>query len=292
MASVADLKLVYLIHGPEPVLLDRALARLRARFAEFGDLEFSSDTFDADSADVDDVIAACNTFPFDSERRLVVVRNVEKFPAPALDRLAAYAADPGSVHDARARRGEGEQGLEALQGRRQVGSGRRVQGREARLSRPTCREMFAAKGRRVDRDGIDLLLEAVGNDLRRLEIEVSKAIAYAGDRETSDAQPTSPRSCRPARRPRCTSSSMRWRPATRPKRSCWRETSSTRASRSTRCTRWRCGGCGSWWPHRHSLAGGAVPPRRLAAQLGRQEWQVRRIPQFAKRFGRESRRTC
>ena len=283
MVSVADLKLVYLIHGPEPVLLDRALARLRARFADFGDLDFSSDTFDADSADVDDVIAACNTFPFDSERRLVVLRNVEKLPAPSLERLAEYASDPAPFTTlvlVAAKVNRGSRLYKAVEKSGQVAEYKA----DKRDYPGYVSEMFAVKGRRVDREGVDLLLEAVGNDLRRLEIEVDKAVSYAGDRKSlsrsdiaevlSTSAPTSLYEFLDALASRDATDALSLL------RDLLDEGESVFALHAMAVRRMRELVAAQTLAHR-----GSGSPAALAATLGRQEWQVRRIPQFAKRFG-------
>ena len=93
-STLADLKLVYLIYGSEDLRLAQALARLKKRVAEVADLDFNFDTFDGESAKADDIVAACNTLPFLSERRLVVVKNVDKMNADGTNTLATYVADP------------------------------------------------------------------------------------------------------------------------------------------------------------------------------------------------------
>lgn len=43
-------------------------------------------------------------------------------------------------------------------------------------------DLFATRGRRITYDGASALVQTVGRDLRRLETEAEKVIAYAGDR--------------------------------------------------------------------------------------------------------------
>ncbi len=282
MTSVADLKLVYLIHGPEPVLLDRALARLRARFADLGDLDFSSDTFDGDNADVDDVIAAANTFPFDSERRLVVVRNTDKLPAAALERLAAYAADPAPFTTlvlVAAKVNKGSKLYKAVDK-----SGQVAEYKAERRDYPAyVAEMFSARGRRVDRGGVDALLEAVGNDLRRLEIEVDKAVAYAGDRQTlSRADIVDVLSTSAATSLYDFLDALASRDATEALsllRDLIDEGETIYALHAMSVRRMRELIAAQTLARRGTPSAAA-----LASALGRQEWQVRRIPQYAKRF--------
>src|SRR5450759_1301917 len=92
--DLADLKPVYLIHGSEELLLERAVRRLRDRVASVADLDFNLEVFEADQASAEDVVNAANTMPFMSERRLVIVRAFEKMSSDEAGRIADYAKDP------------------------------------------------------------------------------------------------------------------------------------------------------------------------------------------------------
>jgi DNA polymerase-3 subunit delta len=179
--SLGDLKPVYLIYGDEQVLLEHAVHRLRARLAEVADLDFNFDSFDGDTADADAVVGAANTMPFMSERRLVIVRNTDKLSTAGLNVLADYAKDPSEsaclVLVARkiARNTRLFKAVEALGGVA-----------EYKAPRPSeypqrVVELFAARGKRVELDAAAAMVQSVGRDLRRLENEVDKVVAFSGD---------------------------------------------------------------------------------------------------------------
>lgn len=138
--------------------------------------------FEGESAHVDDVLAASNTLPFMSEKRLVVVRDVDRMPAAALGALADYASNPS------------EQTVLVLVARRIAKNTRLYKaveknGQAFEWAKPKRGEypaevvkMFAARGRQVSFDAAEALVRAVGRDLRRLESEVQKIVAYSGDR--------------------------------------------------------------------------------------------------------------
>ena len=63
----------YLIVGEDALKRSTVLRRLRERLAQYGDLSFNSDTFDGETALGADIVSACNTMPFASEKRLVYV---------------------------------------------------------------------------------------------------------------------------------------------------------------------------------------------------------------------------
>lgn len=180
--QLSEYKSAYLIFGEQDLLLESALEQLKRALGEVADLDFNMETFDGESADVDMVVSACNTLPFASERRLVIVRGVEKMSKDATDRLVAYLADPAPttilalVAKKIAKNTRLYKAVEKLGG---------LIAREA--PKPSeyprrVQEMFARKGKRVSLEGAELLVNSVGRDLRRLDVEVDKAVAFAGDR--------------------------------------------------------------------------------------------------------------
>lgn len=146
------------------------------------DLDFNYEVFEGETADVDDVLAAANTLPFMSEKRLVVVRDVDRFPAAALTALAAYASNPADstvlvlVARKLARNTRLFKAVEA--------NGQTFEWAKPRRGEYPSRvvAMFAERGREVGVDAAELLVRSVGRDLRRLEGEVDKIVAFAGER--------------------------------------------------------------------------------------------------------------
>lgn len=180
--SIEALKPVYLIYGDEELLLDRALHRLKERIAEVADLDFNYEGFDGENADAFAVIAAANTLPFGSEKRLVVVRSVDRMNAAGQSALAEYAKDPALTACLV---------LVATKMRKDSRLFKAVHalGGDAEYRAPKKNEyaswvvdLFASKGRRLSMDGADALVRSVGRDLRRLETEADKIVAYAGER--------------------------------------------------------------------------------------------------------------
>ena len=232
---------VYLIVSEQELLVDEALARLKARVGDGADLDFNMQVFSAENASADDVIVACNTLPFASDRRLVVVRNVERMSKDNLDALAAYVADPAPftvLAIAGAKLAKNTRLYRAVD---RVGGvvDRKVDKRDVP---GVVRRMFEQREKTVTLDGAEELVSAVGYDLRRLSAEVDKAVAYVGDRHevtredvedvTATTAPTNvweytealgrpglPSVARPARRPAC------------------RGGVGTRAARARRCAR-------------------------------------------------------
>jgi DNA polymerase-3 subunit delta len=182
-ASLADLKLVYLIYGTEDLRLAQALARLKKRVGDSADLDFNSDTFDGDSANADDVVASCNTMPFLSERRLVIVKNVDKMAKSGQDTLATYAGNPSPstvlvlVATKLAKNTRLFKAVDKLGGAAEYAAPKKPE-----YPREVQR-MFADRGKRISLEAAELLVAAVGYDLRRLSAETDKAVAFVGARD-------------------------------------------------------------------------------------------------------------
>jgi len=181
---LADLKPVYLIYGPEELLLTQAVERLKQRLAAVADLDYNLTVLDGDRTDGDSVITVCNTLPFMSERRLVIVRRADALPKDSLDVIARYAADPNPetvlvlVALKLAKNLRVYKAIDALGGVSEYKSPKKGEYAQRVL------EFFAQRGKRIGLDAAEVLVRAVGYDLRHLSTEVDKVVAFAGDKET------------------------------------------------------------------------------------------------------------
>lgn len=180
-ADLGDLKPVYLIYGSEELLLERAVDRLRDRLAAVADLDFNLETFDGSSVSAGEIIGAANTMPFMSDRRLVIVHDVDKLDASDLETLAAYARDPAPftclvlvatkiARNTKLYRAVAANGVayEYAAPKRSEYAGEVV-------------KMLQARGKRISRAEAQAVVDLVGRDLRRLDTEAGKLAAYVGD---------------------------------------------------------------------------------------------------------------
>ncbi len=87
----------YLINGEDEFRRESVLKRLRARMAKLGDIDFNNDSFDGETASGDDIVSACNTMPFASEARLVVVTHADALKKPDAEALVSYLAGPSDT---------------------------------------------------------------------------------------------------------------------------------------------------------------------------------------------------
>ena len=178
-----ELKAAYLIAGSDRPKVDRAVARLRARFDDD-----AVELHDAAETPGEDAVAACNALGlFGSGDRLIVVSSVEAWKADDAKALAAYLAAPtpstvlalvggelkkdGPLAKAVAPHGEvlvwdvPRRGLERW-----------------------VAEQFKLRSTPVDGDACRLLVELVGNDLYDLAAEVDKLATWAAGSPVTTAE--------------------------------------------------------------------------------------------------------
>ena len=94
MAEKDALLSAYLINGEDELKRETVLKRLRARIAKLGDIDFNCDSFDGETASGGDIVSACNTMPFASDVRLVVVSSADALKKADAEAVTAYLASP------------------------------------------------------------------------------------------------------------------------------------------------------------------------------------------------------
>ena len=182
--EIGELKPVYLIYGTEERRLAQALDRLKRSLSDVADLDFNLVTLRGESTSADEIIAAANTMPFMSDRRLVIVRDFDRLSKAEIDRIVTYVKNP-SPTTTLVLVGEKVDRRTALYAAVDA-SGVVAEYKAPKKSEYPQQvvEMFEARGRRIGRDAAEALVRAVGYDLSRLAMEVDKVVAYAGDERT------------------------------------------------------------------------------------------------------------
>lgn len=94
MPNASKLLPAYLAVGDDTLKRETVEDRLTKRVSQLGDLSFNSEIFDGATAEGDAIVTACNTLPFASAVRLVVVRNADKLKAADARAVAAYLSAP------------------------------------------------------------------------------------------------------------------------------------------------------------------------------------------------------
>lgn len=186
-----DLGGIFIFHGPEDYVKDRALEALKARIVPEGMEDLNYHYLEGERANAADIRRAAETLPFLAERRLVVVR----------DYPMICQSSRGSGLDTRQETAE----LELLVRRfpettclvflqraaadREKAAWKLLSGKAvtAEFARLTEDELTAQLGKiakragcSVSRDAARFLLQYCGDDLEALSHEMEKACAHAG----------------------------------------------------------------------------------------------------------------
>jgi len=189
--------MLYVFFGKDAFSLRERLNELRAALDADGMLSSSTSVLDGRRATLAEVTAACDTVPFMSAHRLVIVEGVLSRAGGGRGRkrggeaeawlpLAAYVEGmPPSTHlvlvDTES---EGESALvEALKGKGEV---REFRPLPQRAVNDWIRARAASAGLQLSADAARLLADFVGNDLWALSGELEKLSVYAGGRAVGE----------------------------------------------------------------------------------------------------------
>lgn len=97
MAAESGFLPVYLIVGADELKREYVMTRLTERMEKLGDLDFNRDIFEGGQVGADELVTACNTLPFMSEKRLVVIRHAEKLRKQAQEAFITYLQAPNDA---------------------------------------------------------------------------------------------------------------------------------------------------------------------------------------------------
>lgn len=84
----------YLVVGDDALKREAVMKKLRMRLEKLGDLSFNFDSFSGETAEGQQIVSACQTIPFASEKRLVQVSEAEKLKKRDTDPLVEYLGSP------------------------------------------------------------------------------------------------------------------------------------------------------------------------------------------------------
>jgi DNA polymerase III subunit delta len=178
-----DLKPSYLIAGGDRPKIDRAVARLRARFD--GD---AVELRDANETAGDDAVAACNALGlFGAGSRLIVVEHVEVWKAPDAKAVGEYlkAPAPGTTLALVG----GELKKDSPLAKAVGGSGEiLIWDVQTKAIHRWIADQFKLHGAKVDAEACRRLADLVGDDLYELSGEVDKLATWASGDEITDVE--------------------------------------------------------------------------------------------------------
>lgn len=191
----------YIFYGEEELSRSEAVAGLRARMAEEDLGELNTATLDGRDLPLEELINACNTLPFLTQRRMIIVYDMlERYDRPASAEEAQRLADYLPTMPETTRLVFVESGALA-KNNQLLARAKDLPGAIIREYAPLpprseeLRRWLAQRARTygvaIEPQAVSLLIELVGNNLRALDQELAKLagrLGYAGSIRAEDVR--------------------------------------------------------------------------------------------------------
>jgi DNA polymerase-3 subunit delta len=174
----------YLIVGDDLLKAGRVLDRLKSRVAELGPIDFNMSKFRAGECEIEDVINACLTVPFASDKRLVILEGADKLVKSESEQLVDYLKQPNDmcvfaiVSEKLAKNTRLYKAIAAV-GKNAVITCEAPKKKEE-LTGLAC-EIAASHRIALGRDAAEKLVAYVGEDTIRLNAELEKLALVCGE---------------------------------------------------------------------------------------------------------------
>ena len=178
-----ELSPVYLFFGEEVYLIEQLIKKIVEKGTESSTRDFNYDVLDAENTDGKTVVGIASSFPLMAERRVIVVKNVQKFSSSDRKQLLSYVATP----------------LESTSLVLIAGKIDRRQSFYSSLIKHSiwveCKKLyknqavnwvkhqFKEKGVIISQEGALLLVEQVGTSLYNLTNEIEKLLTFAWSKD-------------------------------------------------------------------------------------------------------------
>ncbi len=171
---------VYL--SEETFLVEESLSRLRQQIGENVSMNWAAFNME-DSPSMDDIIGLCNTMPFLSERRVVIIRNAQKLSVKQLEGMVRYLESPCEMTTLilimeidKADR-DLTKNIKKFEGKAQIVRFESIKNKAGRISWITDRALH--HGKKIDRDAAALLGDMTGgSSMWYLDSEIQKLCLY------------------------------------------------------------------------------------------------------------------
>ncbi|MCS7173967.1 MAG: DNA polymerase III subunit delta [Armatimonadetes bacterium] len=173
---------VMVLVGEEEWLVEEAVEEAVRRHLPPEVRSLNLDQLDAQETPIEEILVRADTLPFFGGCRVVVVRNVDRLPAPAQERLAAYLESgvPPCVLVLTARTLDRRRRLAAVLQR--VAEVRTFDRLEPEALVPLLQRRAQGIRKHLSREAAWALVTLAGRSLRSLLLELEKLAAYTGDR--------------------------------------------------------------------------------------------------------------
>jgi len=183
-----ELDPVYFFYGDEPYLINDLVRTVLEKGTDPSTRDFNCDVLQGENVDGDAVVAVASSFPMMAERRVVVVKSVQRLSQKGKNRLSAYLENPltSTVLVLTANRVDLRQSFYA-------GLKKRSQWVECdplyeNQAVPWVQQKFREKGIQISHRGALFLVGQAGTSLWSLRNEADKVMTYAWGRTSLELE--------------------------------------------------------------------------------------------------------
>ncbi len=170
--------------GQETFLMEEELSCLKNRLGENASMNWA--VFNAEEGPaMDEVISLCNTMPFLSDRRVIIIRNGHKLTAKQTDQVITYLDNPCEttmlilVMEAEKTDKDLAKLLKRFDGMAEIDRFESIKNRSERIAWIMDRALL--HGKKIDKDAAVLLAEMAGSSMWYLDSEIQKLCLYVAD---------------------------------------------------------------------------------------------------------------
>ncbi len=175
---------LYLFSGEEEFLIQEAVDLIIEKTVAPGARDFNFNTAYCRETSAADLVNLCQTFPFLSERRLVIAKDIDAFKAADLDELTAYLRSPSPTTSlvliSAQRRYEKKPVVSAVEASGAVTVFYALQDREVLA---WIDEWARARGLSIRQDAAQYLWQRIGNELQKISNELQKVAISIKERK-------------------------------------------------------------------------------------------------------------
>ena len=171
---------VYIVVSADPLLSERAFARIRELAVPEAARAFNYDLVDGKGASGARIMAAAQTLPMMAARRMVVVRDIGAMAAAELAKLIEYLENPSETTVLLATAQKVDKRIKFFATAKKKKFLHELA--PPRNATPWLRDEARRRGIDIDGAALARLVDVVGNDLARLALSLDQLQLYAGGR--------------------------------------------------------------------------------------------------------------
>lgn len=184
-------KSFYLITGSDSFAFREIVNLLKNKFLADDPSDFNFHRFDCDhNTKMSEIITLCEEYPFGARHKLVVLKDAQKLKSEEGKKLARYLENPS--HTAVLAVLENEDEVKTSSSKfnpsRQLKKVLKQRGLKIACNlnysqiRDWVRKRFESEGKKVSGEAVELLMQAVGNNLWVLQQEINKIVLYSANK--------------------------------------------------------------------------------------------------------------